>query len=248
MRRARGDLGSLFHRMLGLRRLAHAGHGRRQRRSQRRGRRRAPAATRRARRGRRARRERRARAGTTGAAPAAVAARRGRPAGAGGGAGTTGSAGTTGGAGPRRRGRRRRRLGRRRHRRRRRPIPARRRCSATTSRATPPAQAPSGNWTRQVSSGSTAAVDTTQFRSGTKSVKFVAAAGSGSKTAYIRLASRDGQDDLPRHAQRPLRPDDVPPRIRAHAPASTGRSSRAAASSPGRPTTRSTATAVSTRS
>jgi hypothetical protein len=50
-------------------------------------------------------------------------------------------------------------------------------------------QAPTGNWTRQVSSGSTAAVDMAQARSGTKSVKFVAAAASGSKTAYIRLAS-----------------------------------------------------------
>jgi len=40
-----------------------------------------------------------------------------------------------------------------------------------------------------VSSGSTAAVDMAQARSGTKSVKFVAAAASGSKTAYIRLAS-----------------------------------------------------------
>jgi hypothetical protein len=49
--------------------------------------------------------------------------------------------------------------------------------------------APGAPWTRQVSSGSTAAVDTAQARSGTKSVKFVAASGSGSKTAYIRLAS-----------------------------------------------------------
>jgi hypothetical protein len=49
--------------------------------------------------------------------------------------------------------------------------------------------APGAPWMRQVSSGSTAAVDTTQARSGTKSVKFVAASGSGSKTAYIRLAS-----------------------------------------------------------
>jgi hypothetical protein len=48
-------------------------------------------------------------------------------------------------------------------------------------------QAPGAPWTRQVSTGSTAAVDTTQFHSGTKSVKFVAASGSGSKTAYIRL-------------------------------------------------------------
>ena len=62
-------------------------------------------------------------------------------------------------------------------------------CSATTSRATPPATRRARRWTRQVSSGSTAAVDTAQARSGTKSVKFVAASGSGSKTAYIRLAS-----------------------------------------------------------
>jgi hypothetical protein len=48
--------------------------------------------------------------------------------------------------------------------------------------------APNGNWTRQVSSGSTAAVDNTKSSSGSQSVKFVAAAGSGSKTAYIRLA------------------------------------------------------------
>jgi hypothetical protein len=48
-------------------------------------------------------------------------------------------------------------------------------------------QAPGAPWSRQVSSGSTAAIDTAQARSGTKSVKFVAAAGSGSKTAFIRL-------------------------------------------------------------
>src|SRR6185295_4089262 len=50
-------------------------------------------------------------------------------------------------------------------------------------------QAPTSPWSRQVSSGSTAAVDTAQFHSGAKSVKFVAASGSGSKTAYIRLMS-----------------------------------------------------------
>jgi len=57
--------------------------------------------------------------------------------------------------------------------------------------------APGGNWTRQVSSGSTAAVDTTQARSGTKSVKFVAASGSGSKTAYIRVASTSMKNIFP---------------------------------------------------
>jgi hypothetical protein len=50
-------------------------------------------------------------------------------------------------------------------------------------------QMPGSPWTKQVSSGSTAAVDTAQFHSGSKSVKFVAASGSGSKTAYIRLMS-----------------------------------------------------------
>jgi hypothetical protein len=50
-------------------------------------------------------------------------------------------------------------------------------------------QAPAAPWSRQVSSGSTAAVDSSQFHSGSKSVMFVAAAGSGSKTAYIRLMS-----------------------------------------------------------
>jgi hypothetical protein len=50
-------------------------------------------------------------------------------------------------------------------------------------------QAPGAPWSRQVSAGSTAAVDTAQFHSGSKSVKFVAASGSGSKTAYIRLMS-----------------------------------------------------------
>ena len=48
-----------------------------------------------------------------------------------------------------------------------------------------------------MSSGSTAAVDTAQFRSGTKSVKFVAATGSGSKTAYIRLASNASKQIFP---------------------------------------------------
>ena len=58
-------------------------------------------------------------------------------------------------------------------------------------------EAPTGNWTRAVSSGSTAAVDTAQFRSGSKSVKFVAAAGSGSKNAYIRLASTTAKTIFP---------------------------------------------------
>jgi hypothetical protein len=58
-------------------------------------------------------------------------------------------------------------------------------------------QAPTGNWTRAVSSGSTAAIDTTQFRSGSKSVKFVAAAGTGSKNAYIRLASTTAKPIFP---------------------------------------------------
>jgi len=57
--------------------------------------------------------------------------------------------------------------------------------------------APGAPWTRQVSSGSTAAVDTAQARSGTKSVKFVAASGSGSKTAYIRLASTSTKTIFP---------------------------------------------------
>jgi hypothetical protein len=50
-------------------------------------------------------------------------------------------------------------------------------------------QAPGAPWSRQVTSGSTAAIDSSQFHSGSKSVMFVAAAGSGSKTAYIRLMS-----------------------------------------------------------
>ena len=50
-------------------------------------------------------------------------------------------------------------------------------------------QAPGAPWSRQVSSGSTAAVDGAQAHSGTKSVKLVAASGSGSKTAFIRLMS-----------------------------------------------------------
>ena len=50
-------------------------------------------------------------------------------------------------------------------------------------------QAPGAPWSRQVSAGSTAAVDTSQFHSGSKSVMFVAASGSGSKTAFIRLMS-----------------------------------------------------------
>jgi hypothetical protein len=44
-------------------------------------------------------------------------------------------------------------------------------------------------WARQTSTGSTAVIDTAQFHSGAKSVKFVAAAGTGSKTAYLRLMS-----------------------------------------------------------
>jgi len=58
-------------------------------------------------------------------------------------------------------------------------------------------QAPTGNWTRSVSSGSTAAVDSAQFRSGSKSVKFVAASGSGSKNAYIRLGNATGKTIFP---------------------------------------------------
>src|SRR5581483_2195568 len=42
-------------------------------------------------------------------------------------------------------------------------------------------QAPGAPWSHQVSAGSTAAVDTSQFHSGSKSVMFVAASGSGSK-------------------------------------------------------------------
>jgi polysaccharide lyase-like protein len=51
------------------------------------------------------------------------------------------------------------------------------------------AQTPGAPWSRQTSAGSTAVIDTAQFHSGTKSVKFVAAAGTGSKTAYLRLMS-----------------------------------------------------------
>jgi hypothetical protein len=58
-------------------------------------------------------------------------------------------------------------------------------------------QAPTGNWTRQVSSGSTVAIDTAQFRSGSKSVKFVTAAGSASKHAYIYLASNTTKTIFP---------------------------------------------------
>ena len=47
-----------------------------------------------------------------------------------------------------------------------------------------------------MSSGSTAAVDSAQFRSGTKSVKFVAAT-KRSKTAYIRLASKASKQIFP---------------------------------------------------
>jgi len=52
-------------------------------------------------------------------------------------------------------------------------------------------QAPGSPWSKQVSSGSTVAVDTTQFHSGAQSVKFVAmpVSGSNSKTAYMRLMS-----------------------------------------------------------
>jgi hypothetical protein len=50
-------------------------------------------------------------------------------------------------------------------------------------------QVPGTPWTRQVSSGSTVAVDGGQFHSGAKSVKLVAAAGSGGKSAYLRLMS-----------------------------------------------------------
>jgi len=51
-------------------------------------------------------------------------------------------------------------------------------------------QPPGGNWTRTMSSGATIAIDTAQFRSGSKSVKFTTpAATSGSRTAYIRTAA-----------------------------------------------------------
>jgi hypothetical protein len=49
--------------------------------------------------------------------------------------------------------------------------------------------APAAPWSTQLSAGSTAAIDNTQAHSGTNSVKFVAAAGSGSKTAFMRLMS-----------------------------------------------------------
>ena len=160
-------------------------------------------------------------AGTTGAAGTS-----GGRGGAGGGAGASGSAGTGGGAGD--------------------PCATALFCDDFESYTA--GQAPGGNWTRQVSSGSTAAVDTAQFRSGTKSVKFVAATGSGSKTAYIRLASTASKQIFPGHAQRPLRPDDVPPRIGADrlgaldVPAGQRPHRRA------RRTTRCIATEVSTRS
>ena len=51
-------------------------------------------------------------------------------------------------------------------------------------------QPPGGNWTRTMSSGATIAIDTAQFRSGSKSVKVTTPAGtSGSRTAYIRTAA-----------------------------------------------------------
>ena len=51
-------------------------------------------------------------------------------------------------------------------------------------------QPPGGNWTRTMSSGATVAIDTAQFRSGGKSVKFTTpAATSGSRTAFIRTAA-----------------------------------------------------------
>jgi hypothetical protein len=109
-------------------------------------------------------------AGTTGAA--GTSAGRG---GTGGGAGASGSAGTGGGGGD--------------------PCATALFCDDFESYTA--GAAPGGNWTRQVSSGSTAAVDTAQFRSGTKSVKFVAATGSGSKTAYIRLASTASKQIFP---------------------------------------------------
>ena len=49
-------------------------------------------------------------------------------------------------------------------------------------------QAPGGSWTQNVNGG-TVAVDTTQFHSGTKSVKFTTAAQANTKTAMIRLAA-----------------------------------------------------------
>jgi hypothetical protein len=48
--------------------------------------------------------------------------------------------------------------------------------------------APGGSWTSQLNGG-TVAVDTTQFRSGAKSVKFTTPARAGGKTAFLRLAS-----------------------------------------------------------
>ena len=51
-------------------------------------------------------------------------------------------------------------------------------------------QPPGGNWTRTMSLGATIAIDTAQFRSGSKSVKVTTPTGtSGSRTAYIRTAA-----------------------------------------------------------
>jgi len=50
-------------------------------------------------------------------------------------------------------------------------------------------QAQGGSWTKTMSSGATVTVDTMQFRSGGKSVKFAVPSSSSSKTAYIRLAA-----------------------------------------------------------
>ena len=108
--------------------------------------------------------------------------------------------------------------------------------------------APGAPWTRQVSSGSTAAVDTAQARSGTKSVKFVAASGSGSKTAYIRLASTATKTIFPVtpnvvYGRMMFRLEAAPDRRRAlDLPRGLAARSRA------RAITRSTATAGSTRS
>ena len=92
-------------------------------------------------------------------------------------------------------------------------IRARPRCCATTSRATRPANRRAATGRAPMSSGATIAIDTAQFRSGSKSVKFTTPAGtSGSRTAYIRPAAASG---LSRRPERLLRPHDVPPRISA---------------------------------
>jgi hypothetical protein len=106
-------------------------------------------------------------AGTSGGAGTTGAAGTTGSAGTSGGAGTTGGAGTGGGAAN--------------------ACATALYCDDFESYAA--GAAPGGSWTRQTSTGAAIAIDTTQFRSGTKSVKFTTPAGSGSKTAYIRLAA-----------------------------------------------------------